>query len=664
MERIRKYEPIFGSWHAKRVIGHGSFGTVYEIYRDDFGIKDESALKVISIPQDDEEIRKMKYEGSTIESIQYYYDNVVREIVSEIVILKSLQGNKNIVGYEDHTVAKHEDGIGYDILIRMELLTPLVQYRSEHSFGEKDVARLGIDICRALQLCQEEKIIHRDIKPDNIFVTEQGDYKLGDFGIARTIEKTSSDLSRKGTYTYMAPEVYRGMQYGKTVDIYSLGILMYSMLNGNRPPFLPPQPAEITHNEKEKALYRRMQGEEIPALYGVSADLMVIILKACAYHSSDRYQSAEEMRSALEQYVNNDGHSAVISNPDNASEDKTEVLTCSEALNGGGDRKSIDNADYAKTEVLDPASSQAEQIYGGHERVAAETKQQKNKRKNHFKIIVAIACLAVVLLAVLGIITVGNSHKSDNQETMNTSADSASTEGEYASADNVLIEDRFLDYSNYEVGSYEGSDVEQYMIYYTITVNNKSNESISQIDFTAKKTDSDFVMDGYLEDNDEWSWGKTLNACGYIAPGKTGQMFGSITTNESELNELKAMGQLPVDKAEVEDVYPSGEGHSYIQPYGSLLSYNEDEDECQVKIHNDNNYSITLNPDYANIYLIGFNDSGEAAEVHNASLDDSDNSSFEINKKDSTDYTLFIFDDAGLKCPIENYKVYVVDWDD
>ena len=86
---------------------------------------------------------------------------------------------------------------------------------------------MGVDICKALELYQKYNIIHRDIKPENIFVSDNGDFKLGDFGIARTIEKTMSDLSKKGTYNYMAPEVYQGGEYGFSVDLYSLGIVLY-----------------------------------------------------------------------------------------------------------------------------------------------------------------------------------------------------------------------------------------------------------------------------------------------------------------------------------------------------------------------------------------------------------------------------------------------------
>lgn len=129
---------------------------------------------------------------------------------------------------------------------------------------------------------------------------QSGDYKIGDFGIAKTVDKTLAGLSRKGTYTYMAPEVYKGEAYGATVDIYSLGIVMYKLLNNNRTPFIPKFPLPITYNDREESLTRRIKGEKIPEPENGSEELKKIILKACSFNASDRYASALEMRRALE----------------------------------------------------------------------------------------------------------------------------------------------------------------------------------------------------------------------------------------------------------------------------------------------------------------------------------------------------------------------------
>lgn len=291
---------VFGNWIIKRKIGEGSFGKVFEIQREDFGEVYRAALKVITVPQSEAEVSTILEEGMSAAQAEQYFYSMVEDIVREFAIMAKLKGTANVVGYEDHTVIRHSDGIGWDILIRMELLNPLLPYAYAHPFARRDIIRLGIDICRALELCQKYNIIHRDIKPENIFVSDNGDFKLGDFGIARTVEKTMSGLSKKGTYNYMAPEVYRGESYGFDVDLYSLGIVLYRLLNKNRTPFLPPAPEAITYHKREEALTRRVSGEAIPKPVHAEGRLAEIILKACAFAPKDRYSSPAQMRQELE----------------------------------------------------------------------------------------------------------------------------------------------------------------------------------------------------------------------------------------------------------------------------------------------------------------------------------------------------------------------------
>ncbi|MGN0962766.1 MAG: protein kinase, partial [Clostridia bacterium] len=132
-----------------------------------------------------------------------------------------------------------------------------------HGEGLKrqDLIKLGIDMCRALELCRKKEIIHRDIKPENIFISEDGNFKLGDFGVAANADKTLGGLSKKGTYSFMAPEVYKADPYGPTVDIYSLGIVLYRLLNNLNEPFLVDN-SEI--DDYAKAFEWRMKGEQLP----------------------------------------------------------------------------------------------------------------------------------------------------------------------------------------------------------------------------------------------------------------------------------------------------------------------------------------------------------------------------------------------------------------
>ena len=291
---------VFDKWKICRELGQGSYGTVYEIQREDFGGVYKAALKVITVPQSGKELQSVLDEGMTPPQAKQYFYSVVEDIGRECAIMSRLKGTGNIVSYEDHAVLRHPDGIGWDILIRMELLHPLLPYVYQHPMARRDIIRLGIDICKALELCQRYNIIHRDIKPENIFISDNGDYKLGDFGIARTIERTTSGLSKKGTYSYMAPEVYIGKKYGFSVDTYSLGLVLYRMLNKNRGPFLPQPPEAITYDNREQALARRVSGEPLPRPFYGEGRLGEIVLKACAFDPKDRYSSPQQLRQELE----------------------------------------------------------------------------------------------------------------------------------------------------------------------------------------------------------------------------------------------------------------------------------------------------------------------------------------------------------------------------
>ena len=291
---------VLGNWEIVKELGHGAFGYVYEIERTSAGVTAHSALKVIRVPASEKDVRAAMNEGMTQASVQSYFQRYVDEIVKEISMLVSLKGHPNIVYYEDHDVLQDETGIGWDILIRMELLTSLMDYQFAHgSLSRDQVIQMGIEITEALSYCEEKQLVHRDISPDNIFVTKQGHFKLGDFGVARTLEKTTGGLSRKGKESYMAPEVYMGGAYGKTVDIYSLGLVLYRLLNQNRAPFLPTDTETISFEEREQALVSRMGGKELPLPAQATSELGRVICKACAYRPEDRYQSAGEFRQAL-----------------------------------------------------------------------------------------------------------------------------------------------------------------------------------------------------------------------------------------------------------------------------------------------------------------------------------------------------------------------------
>lgn len=288
-------------WKCVRQIGAGSFGKVYEIQHTEYGKVYKAALKVVRIPQDPSDLKRAYSEGMDREGATTYFRSFVENLTDEFAIMDEIKGFTNIVSYEDHMVIEHPDEIAWDILIRMELLTSLPDYCTTHTMSEKQVIQLGMDICNALEICEEKKIIHRDIKPDNIFVNDRGDFKLGDFGIARTVEKTMSGMSKKGTYDYMAPEVYLCRPYGQTVDLYSLGTMLYRFLNKNRLPFLPF--GNLRPDDRTNALEQRMSGAMPQPPVNGSEQLKAVVMKSIAFDAKERYQTAAEFRQALKDCI-------------------------------------------------------------------------------------------------------------------------------------------------------------------------------------------------------------------------------------------------------------------------------------------------------------------------------------------------------------------------
>lgn len=291
-------------WKIVEKIGEGSFGQVYKAQRTERGKSFYSAIKIINIPGSQSELNSVRSETGNDQAAREYFQNLVEECIQEIGTMEYFRGNSYIVSVEDFKVMEYLDAIGWEISIRMEYLTSFLDYCAEKQLQEKEVIQMGLDLSKALGYCRKLHIIHRDVKPENIFVSRFGDFKLGDFGIARELERTMSGFSKKGTYSYMAPEMYKGEKYDSRVDIYSLGIVLYKLMNHNRLPFMNLEKQFITYRDKENALNKRMSGEQMDPPAEAGKLFGQIILKACAFDPDERYQTPEEFYRALDDLKN------------------------------------------------------------------------------------------------------------------------------------------------------------------------------------------------------------------------------------------------------------------------------------------------------------------------------------------------------------------------
>ncbi len=290
-------------WQIIRQLGEGSFGKVYEAAKKNEGFVSHAAVKVMKIPAQKQEIYELQANGMTDQEINEYYRKAAQKLNNEIMLMDQLKSAANIVSIHDSAIVKRNDTIGYYLFIRMELLKDLDAYCysvKKGSISVEEVIKVGCDICNALSACEKKNIIHRDIKPSNIFVSEYGDFKLGDFGVSRHKEHTQTNMSMQGTYNYMAPEVFRNDgNYSNTVDIYALGLVLYRLLNYGKIPFVSQTRTIPSADEVADAQTKRLAGKTLPDPVLGGPELVGIIRKACSYNPEDRFQTAREMRDAL-----------------------------------------------------------------------------------------------------------------------------------------------------------------------------------------------------------------------------------------------------------------------------------------------------------------------------------------------------------------------------
>lgn len=290
-------------WHVEEPLGSGSYGTVYRLARTDLGHVSQAAAKLIEVPGDPAELAHLRTMGMDEDEIRAYLKRVAQGVMDEVSVMESLKGSSNVVAIEDYRLVERRSGMGWSIWIRMELLESLVSYVSRKGPLDVDeVVGMGIDLCRALERCHGIGVAHRDVKPENVFRDERfGDFKLGDFGIAKSFEGTvRSAYSQKGTPMYVAPEIALGGSFDERSDIYSLGIMLYRFLNGMRYPLTPDAPAPITPTDLQESLRRRQSGEALPPPRYADPKLSAIVIRACDVDPDKRQQTASKLREELE----------------------------------------------------------------------------------------------------------------------------------------------------------------------------------------------------------------------------------------------------------------------------------------------------------------------------------------------------------------------------
>ena len=193
-------------------LGQGSFGSIYKVLNIN-----NNYIYVI---------KRILLKGTNKEQLKV--------IQNEAEILSSIN-NEHIVKYYDSFLDNESFNIVMEYCDGLDLRKYINEHKETNKLIEKDlIYHIISDICKGLKEIHSKKLIHRDLKPDNLFLTGDLKVKIGDFGIAKQLNNINEYAKTKaGTMLYMAPEIINGEKYNNKVDIWSLGCIIHELCTLN-----------------------------------------------------------------------------------------------------------------------------------------------------------------------------------------------------------------------------------------------------------------------------------------------------------------------------------------------------------------------------------------------------------------------------------------------
>lgn len=259
------------------LLGHGGMSDVFEAR--DIIFKRPVAIKIIKSEFADKPENLIRFENEARFSSALNHPNIIK-----------------IYDYSK------QDGLPYIVneYVKGQTLRDALDFKKR--FQVKEVCRIMLQLCDAVIYLHSKNIIHRDIKPQNIYYDANGDVKLGDFGISYLLNSTFNINENKrvmGTAQYLAPEIVKGELPSFQTDIYAMGINFYELLTG-RVPFDGTDPSEIAKQHINSVIPSPLK--IIPTL---PKEVEQIIFKATNKNLALRYKNVQEMKDDIISLYNN-----------------------------------------------------------------------------------------------------------------------------------------------------------------------------------------------------------------------------------------------------------------------------------------------------------------------------------------------------------------------
>lgn len=249
-------------------------------------------VKIISLPSSETQLNALLLTGvlKSEEDAQIYFEERTQDLVKEIEILQKLSRQEGFLPYEGYQIVSNEESVGFDVYILSKYKRSLERQFQKKPLTHLEALNIGLDMCSALTACRRSGYLFVNLKPSNIYVTENGEYKISDLGFVSLKSLKYATILEHYIGSYTPPELTDAFSaLNDTVDVYALGMILYRIYNGG---FLP----EITD-------------QPLPTPAYADEEMAEIILKACCQNPAERWKDPVQMGQMLVNYMQKNGAS-------------------------------------------------------------------------------------------------------------------------------------------------------------------------------------------------------------------------------------------------------------------------------------------------------------------------------------------------------------------
>jgi len=250
---------------------------------------DKYIVKTVSVPADDSKLEALLLAGAFPDraAAVAYYKGLAEGIEKEAALLQNLSQLEGFSGYEGWQIEPAENSESFDVCLLGKYRPTLERYLSRNPMTHLGAVNLGLDLCSALAVCRRSGYLYVDLKPSNIFICADNEYRIGDLGFISLPSLPYASLPEAYHSAYTAAEITAAFSaLNDTLDTYAVGLILYQIYNNGQLPAVTPGSAE-----------------PLSAPEYADCEMATIILKACHPDPQERWQDPAQMGQALVNYM-------------------------------------------------------------------------------------------------------------------------------------------------------------------------------------------------------------------------------------------------------------------------------------------------------------------------------------------------------------------------